>query len=422
MSLTSSFGAKMATSRPDRLNRSQLRSLERGKKVSARGITAERLPDGDVRFSVNVMVDGQRIHRVIGRESEGVTLSQAELFLETTRSRAREGRLDLPVARKLHRTFAEAADSYLERMEASGGKNLVPKRTHLRLHLKPYFGSMRIDRLTDFTLRTYQKKRAEAGAATATINRELATLSHFLRSAVKWKWISADRMPAIDKEAEQQQPMVALTDAQAEKLMRAAVADQDGRLWLFVAFGLNTAMRHREILRVRYDQVDFASRRVFISEAKAGSREQPITSALAAALQRQRKMEDDKKGWVFPSLIPKQSAKGHRTNMARPFARAVVRAGLDPDRVTPHTMRRTAITRLVKAGVDLPTIQRISGHKTLAMVLRYVHVHGEHIDAAISALDSPVPGTISPELHTPALPAQPETGAIVSISSGKSAA
>jgi site-specific recombinase XerD len=51
--------------------------------------------------------------------------------------------------------------------------------------------------------------------------------------------------------------------------------------------------------------------------------------------------------------------------------------------VTPHVMRHTAITKLVQAGVDLPTVQRVSGHKTLAMVLRYTHVHGRHIDDPI---------------------------------------
>ncbi|WP_202944828.1 tyrosine-type recombinase/integrase [Nitrosospira multiformis] len=29
-----------------------------------------------------------------------------------------------------------------------------------------------------------------------------------------------------------------------------------------------------------------------------------------------------------------------------------------------HTLRHTAITHLVQAGVDLPTVKRISGHKT----------------------------------------------------------
>jgi site-specific recombinase XerD len=111
-------------------------------------------------------------------------------------------------------------------------------------------------------------------------------------------------------------------------------------------------------------------------------------------------MEKDKNGWIFPTLIAKQSKGGHRTNMARPFERAVRAAGLDPKRVTPHTMRHTAITRLVKAGVDLPTIQRISGHKTYAMVLKYTHIHGNHIDTAMNALEDSFSGTITPELHT----------------------
>ena len=94
--------------------------------------------------------------------------------------------------------------------------------------------------------------------------------------------------------------------------------------------------------------------------------------------------------------------------MGRSFARAVMRAGLDPAMVTPHVMRHTAITNLVKAGADLPTIQRISGHKTLAMVLRYTHVHGTHIDRAISAIGRALPepsennsaDTTTQKLHT----------------------
>ncbi|HJM52326.1 MAG TPA: tyrosine-type recombinase/integrase, partial [Alphaproteobacteria bacterium] len=85
--------------------------------------------------------------------------------------------------------------------------------------------------------------------------------------------------------------------------------------------------------------------------------------------------------------------------MDKPFRRAVVAAGLDPATVTPHVMRHTAITRLVQAGVDLPTIQTISGHKTLAMVLRYAHVHGQHIDSAISALGTAIP---EPVVNKPA--------------------
>ncbi|MGA8322991.1 MAG: tyrosine-type recombinase/integrase [Xanthobacteraceae bacterium] len=115
----------------------------------------------------------------------------------------------------------------------------------------------------------------------------------------------------------------------------------------------------------------------------------------------------DKKGWIFPSPRPTTSLTGHRDRMDKPFRRAVIGAGLDPRIVTPHVMRHTAITKLVQCGVDLPTIQSISGHKSLAMVLRYTHVHGNHIDEAIAAIGmavpepkaNKIPGTATQGLH-----------------------
>ena len=63
-------------------------------------------------------------------------------------------------------------------------------------------------------------------------------------------------------------------------------------------------------------------------------------------------------------------------------------SGLDPDQILRHTLRHTAITHLVQAGVDLPTVKRISGHKTLAMVERYAHANGAHIQAAMDKLQA----------------------------------
>jgi hypothetical protein len=37
--------------------------------------------------------------------------------------------------------------------------------------------------------------------------------------------------------------------------------------------------------------------------------------------------------------------------------------------------------------VDLPTVKRISGHKTLSMVERYAHQNGVHIHAAMDKLE-----------------------------------
>ena len=64
------------------------------------------------------------------------------------------------------------------------------------------------------------------------------------------------------------------------------------------------------------------------------------------------------------------------------------RAGLDPDQILRHTLRHTAITHLVQAGVGLPTLKRMGGHKALAMVERYAHQNGTHIQAAMDKLQA----------------------------------
>ena len=104
------------------LDRPSIRRLKPGEKITEHGITAERLVDGDLRYSVNIMVDGRRIHRVIGKESDGVTRTQCEEFIES-RTDARAGRLSLPKGRKLALTFGA------QPTPTSSGSRRVPGRT-----------------------------------------------------------------------------------------------------------------------------------------------------------------------------------------------------------------------------------------------------------------------------------------------------
>jgi integrase len=399
-----------------RLSRDAVKRLRDGQKINEGGVTAARLADGDVRWSVNVMVAGRRIHRVIGRESDGVSRSDCEVFIERARTEEREGRLHLPAGRKTYLTFEQVARRYLDRMEQGGGRNLKNKRPQIEQRLIPYFGRQRADTLTEFTINTYKRRRLEEGAAVGSVNRDLATLKHMLRDAVKAKDIAA--VPcSFALFPEPPGRTTVLSDAECDALLAAAVADQDPDLWLFVAFGLNTAMRHREILRARFDQIDWSRRRLHIPQAKAGAREQPLTPVLVELLKQERTQRGGDSGFIFRARQGREA--GHRTQMSKPFERAVRRANLDHKRVTPHVMRHTAITRLVQAGIDLPTIQQISGHKTLAMVLRYAHVSGGHIDAAMAALDRTIPERrgskknsestqLTPQLHTrPETPTRP---------------
>ena len=366
-----------------RLTRPNIRKVEPDEQLTEHGITFERLSNGAGRYAVNIMVDGQRIHRVIGKESDGVTRKQAEHFIEKARTDARAGRLNLPSGRKVALGFRQAAEKYLAMLRQEGGKDLGKKRTRLELHLMPFFKDKTLAKISTFDVERYKKHRQEQGAAPGTVNRELAALSHLYTKAVEWQWLD-HKSVRIKRLQEDRGRITYLTTDQIKRLLNAAKQDQNPHVYPFIVIGLDTSMRRMEILSIRLEHIDLDRRIIHIPKAKAGSREQPITRHLADFLRGYFQVAEQDQEWLFPA--PK-SKTGHVIAIEKAFRRVVEAAGLNPAEVVRHTLRHTAITHLVQAGVDLPTVQRISGHKTLAMVMRYSHQNGEHIRAAMDKLE-----------------------------------
>lgn len=183
-------------------------------------------------------------------------------------------------------------------------------------------------------------------------------------------WGTAARAPIrrpalIRRLKEDRGRIVYLTVEQIDRLIAAAKQDDNPQVLAFVVIGLETAMRRSEILGIRREHVDLDRLTIFVLQAKAGAREQPITRCLVEFLRAYLATPPMDEQWLFPSST---SATGHATAIRKRFRRAVTAAGLDPDQIVRHTLRHTAITHLVQAGVDLPTVKRISGHKTLIAI------------------------------------------------------
>lgn len=366
-----------------KLTRQKLRTLPLGKKIEEHGIGFERLTNGDGRYSINIMVDGQRIHRVVGKESAGVTRLQAEHLVEKLRIDARYRRLNLPKGRKNVLSFREAAEKYLNKQNAENAKNLPAKIYQLTLHFSPFFNDIPLNKINESDIERFKKMRSDNGAKPSTVNRELATLSHLFNKALEWQWI--DNKPALIKRYKENTSRITyLTIKQINHLLSAAEQDSNEQIYLFIVIGLETAMRRMEILSIQIKHIDLEKRIIYIPQAKAGARQQPITAHLQEILLKRLSSLAPQSIWLFPS---KTSACGYTTNIEKPFRRVVRAAGLNPREVLRHTLRHTAITHLVQAGIDLPTVKRISGHKTLQMVERYSHQNGTHIQAAMDVLD-----------------------------------
>jgi integrase len=374
-----------------KLTRTNTRKVKPGDKLQEHGISFERLQNGDGRYTVNIMVDGIRIHRAIGKESEGVTRKQVENFIEQARTDARKGRLNLPEGRKVILGFRTASANYLKKLMQEGGKDLKMKQYRLEMHLNPFLKDKPLPKVSTFDVERYKKYRLESKAAPGTVNRELAALSHLYSKAIEWKWI--DHKPMIIKRLKEDSGRITyLTTEQMARILEEAKKDQNPNIYPFIIIGLETSMRRMEILSIRIEDINLEKRTIYIPKAKAGARDQPITKHLTLFLSDFLKSKPPAQEWLFPS---KRAKDGHTVAIEKPFKRVVIAAGMDPNQVVRHTLRHTAITHLVQAGVDLPTVQRISGHKTLQMVAKYSHQNGEHIQTAMDKLEERYKG-VSP--------------------------
>lgn len=239
-------------------------------------------------------------------------------------------------------------------------------------HLYDGFKQGKHTRAVDITtdrVNRYVADRKDAGAANATINKELAALKRAFTIMVE-----ADRLtraPTIKKLQTRNVRSVKLTMADVEAICEE-ITDPVEPVVRFAAY---TGWRKGEILSLTWRQVDFDNGTVHLDPGTTKNdkgRTFPFSALppLAELLRQQRERTDKverERGTIVPHVFhrdgkPMKSIRGAWNGACK-------RAGM-PDAWF-HDLRRTAVTNLDRAGVSRSFAKMLTGHKTDSVYERY---------------------------------------------------
>ncbi|WP_025599557.1 site-specific integrase [Burkholderia sp. WSM2230] len=240
-------------------------------------------------------------------------------------------------------------------------RGAADEHARIAFFLKQPFTRVRAAALTSEILADYRDQRLRT-VKPGTVLRELNIIRAALNRAclefgivVPDVRISRPRAPAA-------RDRVLKADEQV-KLLAAARASGNTYLAPAIEFALETAMRQGEILALRRDAIDWDRRVARLHMTKNGTpRDVPLSSKAIAVLR------------SLPEGTERMFALGDITHN---FIRAVRRAEIPHIRF--HDLRHTACSRLARAGLTTAQLSVVSGHKTLGMLQRYVHLSADDL-------------------------------------------
>ena len=154
-----------------------------------------------------------------------------------------------------------------------------------------------------------------------------------------------------------------------------------GSDWKLVAFAIETGLRRGEQFPLRWDQVDLENSVLTLPLPKGGkTRHVPLSEEAKAIL---RSFDSFlRSAWVFPGLKDTTQPIDSRAFLRRSFEPGLRQAGISG--ACWHSLRHTAASRRVMAGVDLVSVKEILGHRDIQTTLRYAHLAPGHLRDAVN--------------------------------------
>lgn len=284
-------------------------------------------------------------------------------------------------------TFKDFASKWFTNYVVPNNKYLEQraKKYILQKCLVPFFGALPVDKITTRHVEQYKAVALKEGVSRKTVNNRLAVLSKCMTTAYEWNDLKG------------KPPKIAWlkcpppnTDFLSADECTLLLSKADGVVRDLILTALRTGMRQGELAGLQWSSIDWENRILTVRHSKCprtgelrspkSNRERHIPLDIDVFEMLLRRRRDT--GYVFLDQGEKSLATH---NLIRKLRAVRYEAGLRP--FGWHTLRHTFASHLAMRGVPLHIVQKLLGHSTIGMTMRYSHVAPSTLRAAIDILN-----------------------------------
>ena len=288
-------------------------------------------------------------------------------------------------------TFNEWAEKYSTFDDVKRKRSLPDELRMIRLHLKPFFGSMLLTEIAREGLCRYVDKRtgdtlircgkrSKKAVHRGTVSNELSCLRRMLRVAAREGYQVS--VPSFEDLIVRTKRGGRALTADEQKKVLAVYAPWMRRL---AEFAKETCLSEGDLLRLTDDMIDRA-KGVIVPD---GGRKKTDVEQVSPLTPRARAILDEIKAERRSRSILRLNRLVFTREDGQPITKDMIQAQVEKaikatgiKKFTFHNYRNTALTEWARRGINVDVAMKASGHSSVQMHKRYLDLQQEDIAAA----------------------------------------
>lgn len=232
-------------------------------------------------------------------------------------------------------------------------------------------------------IRVFMSQLAEKNYCKSTVARKLATLRSFYKFLLRRGFVKENPVAVIRTPKQEKRLPKFLDLEQIEKLFNNCDINTllGARDRAILETLYSTGMRVSELVALDVDEIDLGASVVRVRGKGRKERVVPIGPGAIKAILHYldlRRNNVSPKSDAAALFINKHGQRLSTRSVRRKLDKYLLEAGLDLS-VSPHTLRHSFATHMLRSGADLRSVQEMLGHQSLSTTQIYTHLTSDAV-------------------------------------------